>query len=124
MATGVLSPFRSDLFEGRVALVTGGATGLGFETCRVLGRRGARVALCSRKESNPQQAVASLREEGIDALYRVCDVRQADAVGAAVESVLRAAGGSTYLSTTRPETSLPSSPTSAQMDSRRSSTSI
>jgi NAD(P)-dependent dehydrogenase (short-subunit alcohol dehydrogenase family) len=88
MGTEVSSPFRSDLLEGRVALVTGGATGLGLETCRVLGRHGARVALCSRKESNLAHAVASLREDGIDAMYRVCDVRQADAVGAVVESVL------------------------------------
>jgi 2,4-dienoyl-CoA reductase [(3E)-enoyl-CoA-producing], peroxisomal len=92
MARTDSSPFRSDVLEGRVALVTGGATGLGLETCRVLGRHGARVALCSRKESNLAQAVASLREEGIDAMYSVCDVRQAGAVAAAVQSVLPSYG--------------------------------
>src|ERR1700736_2539256 len=92
MARTDTSPFRSDVLEGRVAVVTGGATGLGLETCRVLGRHGARVALCSRKESNLAQAVASLREEGIDAMYSVCDVRQAEAVAAAVQSVLASYG--------------------------------
>ena len=36
--------------------------------------------------------MASLREEGIDAMYSVCDVRQADAVAAAVQSVLASYG--------------------------------
>ena len=44
------SPFRADLLQGKVALVTGGATGLGLEIARVLGSHGARVAICSRKE--------------------------------------------------------------------------
>lgn len=92
MATGGSSPFRSDVLEGRVALVTGGATGLGLETCRVLGGHGARVALCSRKETNLQQAVAALHEEGIEAIYGVCDVRQADAVEEVVDSVLASYG--------------------------------
>jgi short chain dehydrogenase len=43
------SPFRADLLRERVALVTGGATGLGLEIARVLGGHGARVAICSRK---------------------------------------------------------------------------
>jgi peroxisomal 2,4-dienoyl-CoA reductase len=88
MSTGGSSPFRSDVLNGRVALVTGGATGLGLATCRVLGRHGARIALCSRKETNLQQAVAALREEGIEAIYGTCDVRQADAVETVVDSVL------------------------------------
>jgi NAD(P)-dependent dehydrogenase (short-subunit alcohol dehydrogenase family) len=69
-------------------LVTGGATGLGLETCRVLGRHGARVASCGRKEADLQQAVAALREEGIEAIHGVCDVREDDAVEAVVDSVL------------------------------------
>jgi 2,4-dienoyl-CoA reductase [(3E)-enoyl-CoA-producing], peroxisomal len=86
------SPFRADLLDGRVALVTGGATGLGFEVARVLGSHGARVAICSRKEVNLQAAVSALRKAGIEAIYGVCDVRRHDEVTAVVEQVLVAFG--------------------------------
>lgn len=86
------SPFRADLLQGKVALVTGGATGLGLEVARVLGSHGARVAICSRKEPNLQAAVAELRDEGIQASYGVCDVRRHDEVTAVVEQVVRTYG--------------------------------
>ena len=40
--TDPVSCFAPDLLAGRVALVTGGATGIGREICRVLGGHGAR----------------------------------------------------------------------------------
>lgn len=39
------SPFKKDLLEGKVALVTGGATGIGFGIVRALAHHGARVAI-------------------------------------------------------------------------------
>lgn len=86
------SPFRAGLLQGKVALVTGGATGLGLEVARVLGSHGARVAICSRKEPNLQAAVAELRDEGIQASYGVCDVRRHDEVTAVVEQVVQTHG--------------------------------
>ena len=86
------SPFRADLLQGRVALITGGATGLGLEIARVLGSHGARVAICSRKEANLQAAVEVLRQGGIEAAYGVCDVRRHDEVTAVIEEVLRTFG--------------------------------
>jgi NAD(P)-dependent dehydrogenase (short-subunit alcohol dehydrogenase family) len=86
------SPFRGDLLQGKVALVTGGATGLGLEIARVLGSHGARVAICSRKEPNLQNAVTVLRQEGIEVIYGVCDVRRSDEVTAVVEEVLATFG--------------------------------
>ncbi|BAX91616.1 SDR family oxidoreductase [Mycobacterium shigaense] len=82
------SPFRDDLLRGKVALVTGGATGLGFEVARLFGGHGARVAICSRKEPNLEAAVAALREAGTEAIYGVCDVRRPDEVTAVLEQVL------------------------------------
>jgi NAD(P)-dependent dehydrogenase (short-subunit alcohol dehydrogenase family) len=84
----VTSPFRADLLQGKVALVTGGATGLGLEIAHVLGSHGARVAICSRKEAHLQAAVAALRQAGIEAVYGVCDVRRHDEVTSVVEEVL------------------------------------
>ena len=87
------SAFRPDLLEGRVALVTGGATGLGLEVARVLGAHGARVAICSRKEDNLRAAVDTLTDAGVTAMYGVCDVRRPDEVQAMVDAVLAAYGG-------------------------------
>lgn len=86
------SPFRADLLQGKVALITGGATGLGLEIARVLGGHGARIAICSRKEANLRAAVAVLQEAGIEAIYGVCDVRSADEVTAVVGDVIAAFG--------------------------------
>lgn len=91
-ATNRRSPFRDDLLQGKVALVTGGATGLGLEVARVLGRHGARVAICSRKEPNLKAAVAALRQERIETVYGVCDVRRHDEVVTVVEEVLQTFG--------------------------------
>jgi len=68
--------------------VTGGATGIGKEICRVLGAHGAKVAMASRKRENLEAAVEELAAEGIDAEFAVCDVRDAQAVRAAVDQIL------------------------------------
>jgi peroxisomal 2,4-dienoyl-CoA reductase len=80
--------FAPDLLDGHVALVTGGATGIGKEICRVLGAHGAQVAMASRKRENLEAAVEELAAEGIDAEFAVCDVRDAQAVRAAVDQIL------------------------------------
>ena len=82
------SAFRPDLLDGRVALITGGATGLGLEVASLLGAHGAKVAICSRKEDNLRAAVDVLAGAGVDAMYGVCDVRRPDEVAAVVDAVL------------------------------------
>ena len=82
------SSFRHDLLAGQVAFVTGGATGIGKEICRVLGRHGARIAMLSRKEARLKAAVEELQGEGIEAHHEVGDVREPDAVAAAVRGIL------------------------------------
>ncbi len=86
------SGFATDILEGQTALVTGGATGIGKEICRVLGGHGARVTLASRKRENLQEAVRELRSEGVDADFGVCDVRDAGAVRSVVDSVIEQRG--------------------------------
>ena len=80
--------FAANVLAGRSALVTGGATGIGKEICRVLGAHGARVTMASRKQENLEAAVDELRAENLDVSFRVCDVRDADAVRAVVEQIV------------------------------------
>ncbi|HEY4928135.1 MAG TPA: SDR family oxidoreductase [Acidimicrobiales bacterium] len=82
------SCFAPDLLSGRVALITGGATGIGKEICRVLGAHGAAVVMASRKQDNLEAAVAELSADGLDVSFGVCDVRDADAVRGVVDGVV------------------------------------
>lgn len=86
------SGFAADLLHDQVALVTGGATGIGNEICRVLGGHGARVTLVSRKRVNLEAAVHELQAEGVDAQFGVCDVRDAEAVRSVVDAVVEKQG--------------------------------
>jgi NAD(P)-dependent dehydrogenase (short-subunit alcohol dehydrogenase family) len=60
---------------GRVALVTGGNRGIGFEVCRSLGHAGAKVILGSRDETKGEASAAQLRSEGLDVVCRQFDVQ-------------------------------------------------
>jgi citronellol/citronellal dehydrogenase len=79
--------FREGLFEGEVVLVTGGATGIGFDVARETGRLGAKVAICGRRLERLDAAVALLRADGITALGLPCDIRQSEQVTALVDQV-------------------------------------
>ena len=52
---------------GRVAIVTGGNSGIGYETAKALAARGATVVVASRSELRGHQAVDNLRREVRDA---------------------------------------------------------
>jgi peroxisomal 2,4-dienoyl-CoA reductase len=86
------SPFRSDLLAGQVAFVTGGATGIGKEICRVLGRHGARIAIASRKQEALDAAAAELTAEGLEVHIDSCDVRDFAAVQRVVAGIVQRYG--------------------------------
>lgn len=84
--------FRDGLLEGQVALVTGGATGIGKEIARTLGRQGASIAILSRKRENLAAAAKEFEQEGITCWFDTCDVREADRVEAVVAGLLERFG--------------------------------
>ena len=74
--------FAKDALAGRVAVVTGGSSGIGLATVELLLDCGAAVALCGRDAQRLEQAVAGLRATRPDAklFARTCDVLDANAV--------------------------------------------
>src|SRR3954454_11898893 len=69
-----------DSLEGRGAVVTGGASGIGFATAQELGRRRARVVIADIEAGALDQAVERLQAAGIEAHGVTCDVTSLDAV--------------------------------------------
>jgi NAD(P)-dependent dehydrogenase (short-subunit alcohol dehydrogenase family) len=79
-------------FEGRATVITGGANGIGFATAKEFGRRGARVMLGDIDPAALDDAVAALRDDGVDAHGVVCDVRKLDSVTKLADEAFRVFG--------------------------------
>ena len=82
----------SRLLEGRVVLVTGGASGLGLGMATAMAAHGAAVVLACRRPEIGEPAAAVLREAGHDVRCVRCDVTSADDIGASVEATVAAHG--------------------------------
>ncbi len=85
--------FRDGILSGKMALVTGGGTGIGAAISLALGRAGAGVAVASRDPSHLEDVRAAIEAMGRRALGIACDVRDAAAVDAMVAGVKSSLGG-------------------------------
>lgn len=74
----------SKSLDSYVVFITGGSTGLGLSHARVLGGRGAKVAITDFRQDNLDQASAALKRDGVDALCLKADNRVVGEVKAAV----------------------------------------
>jgi len=78
--------------KGRIAVVTGGTSGIGLATARLLRADDARVAVCGRDEARLKAATAELKG-GADVLALRCDVCDADSVAQFARAVGEWSGG-------------------------------
>lgn len=81
-----------NVFQGKVALITGGSSGIGLETARKLAGLGCRVVLAARTASQLDQAVAQIRSDSADAVAIVTDVTNADSCRDAVAKTISTFG--------------------------------
>lgn len=73
--------------KGKVALVTGGAHGIGMTMGKALAHAGAKLAFNSRNQDNVQKAEEEFRKMGIVAKGYVCDVRKEEEVAQMVAAI-------------------------------------
>ena len=86
------SIFTAGILKDHVAFVTGGGTGITGGVARALAEAGASVALVSRNLDHLQPAADAINENGGKAIAVVADVRQPEAVEAAVATTVEQLG--------------------------------
>ena len=74
--------------EGKVAIITGGANGMGAEECRIFAREGAKVVIADVLEEEGNRLEAEITEAGGDAVFVRLDVTSEDNWTAVIEATL------------------------------------
>jgi len=91
------SIYRPGLLDGHVAVITGGATGIGFAMARLFGELGARVSICGRRIEKLEEARRQLEAQGIKVFAAACDIREAEQVARFADHSKDALGDTTIL---------------------------
>ncbi|XP_053451165.1 dehydrogenase/reductase SDR family member 2, mitochondrial-like isoform X2 [Nycticebus coucang] len=84
---------QKGILANRVAVVTGSTYGIGFAIAQRLAQDGAHVVVSSRKQQNVDQAVATLKGEGLSVTGTVCHVGKAEDRERLVATALEHCGG-------------------------------
>jgi NAD(P)-dependent dehydrogenase (short-subunit alcohol dehydrogenase family) len=79
-------------FAGKVAFITGAASGIGRATAIAFAAEGARVAILDRTEDALSETADAVRKVGAETLVIACDVSQPDQVETAVDRVVEVFG--------------------------------
>jgi len=82
-----------DILKNKVAIITGGASGIGRATAILFGQEGAAVAILDTNRELGRSAVKEVKAAGGQAIFIACDVTKAEDCREAVEAVVAAFGG-------------------------------
>lgn len=83
-------------FSGTVALITGGAAGIGLATAKAFAAEGVNLAIADRDVAAGEQACTELRASGVQVLFVRCDVTQEAEVAAMVAATVERFGRLDY----------------------------
>lgn len=83
-------------FEGKVAIVTGGSSGIGQATAIAFGKAGAKVVVAARRDSEGEQTVSQIKLAGSEAIFVKTDVAQESDVEALVSKTVETYGRLDY----------------------------
>ena len=78
--------------DGKVALITGGNSGIGSATAALLAKEGAAVVLTGRNQERGEKVAQAINEDGGEAMFIRSDVRVAEECRQAVEQTLERFG--------------------------------
>jgi len=88
----LVGALAADLLRGKNVWITGGGTGLGRAMALRFAQLGASIGLAARREEPLAQTAAEIRAAGGNCAHAVCDVREPDAVEAALTSIVERIG--------------------------------
>lgn len=74
--------------SGRVALITGGSSGLGVQFAKALANKGADIALCARRMNRLEEVKAEIEKTGSKCYIHKCDVTKPDEIVATVKDTV------------------------------------
>ena len=75
----IMAPM-SKLFEGKVAVITGGSSGIGRATAIAFAAEGAHVAIGARRAAESEETIRQIQAQGGEAIFVPTDVTRADQV--------------------------------------------
>lgn len=78
--------------NGKTVVITGGATGMGFETAALFGQEGCSLAICGRREAVLKEARKKLEASGYPVLCKTADVTDFSQVEAFADAVMERFG--------------------------------
>ncbi|HEY1653082.1 MAG TPA: SDR family NAD(P)-dependent oxidoreductase [Acidimicrobiales bacterium] len=92
-----VSMFAPNLFEGKVAVITGGGSGLGRETAHAFARLGGHPVVAGRTAEKLDDVVASIKEDSAECTAIVTDIRDTAQVDALRDEVYERFGQTDFL---------------------------
>ncbi|MEM6564504.1 MAG: glucose 1-dehydrogenase [Pseudomonadota bacterium] len=84
--TDIFDPYPT--FEGKVALITGGGTGIGAAASRAFAARGAQVIIAARRRDKAEETVAGIEAQGGRAAFIQTDLTDPNQIDALHDSIL------------------------------------